>query len=110
MVARQVWLTFSIAIVFLGCGGGESPKTGTGGSAGGSCVPGSTQACFGPGACRGGQQCLPDRSGWGPCDCGAAGNSGSGGRIGSGDARSTGGPGAPGGSACVSGSGGRHLF
>lgn len=34
------------------------------------CVPGSTQACVGPGACRGGQACLPNSSGYGPCDCG----------------------------------------
>jgi hypothetical protein len=34
------------------------------------CVPGATQACVGPGACRGGQQCLPDGTAFGPCDCG----------------------------------------
>lgn len=34
-----------------------------------ACVPGVTQACAGPGACRGGQACLPDGSGFGPCDC-----------------------------------------
>jgi hypothetical protein len=37
-----------------------------------SCVPGATQACVGPGACTGGQACLPDGSGFGPCNCGAA--------------------------------------
>jgi len=36
------------------------------------CVPGATQACVGPGACRGGQACLPDGSGFGPCDCAGA--------------------------------------
>ena len=36
-----------------------------------SCVPGSTQACVGAAACPGGQACLPDGSGFGPCDCGA---------------------------------------
>lgn len=36
------------------------------------CVPGSTQQCVGPGACSGGQACLPDGSGFGPCDCGPA--------------------------------------
>src|SRR6188768_41796 len=32
-----------------------------------ACVPGATQACVGPGACSGGQSCLPDGSGFGPC-------------------------------------------
>jgi len=35
-----------------------------------ACVPGATQRCVGPGACAGGQACLPDGSGFGPCDCG----------------------------------------
>lgn len=34
------------------------------------CVPNSTQECVGPGACRGGQSCLPDGSGYTECDCG----------------------------------------
>ncbi len=37
-----------------------------------ACVPGATQSCVGPGACSGGQSCLPDGSGFGACDCGAA--------------------------------------
>jgi len=37
-----------------------------------ACVPGATQACVGSGACSGGQACLPDGSGFGACDCGAA--------------------------------------
>lgn len=37
-----------------------------------TCTPGETRACVGPGACRGGQSCLPDRSGFGACDCGPA--------------------------------------
>lgn len=36
------------------------------------CVPGASQACVGPGGCQGGQVCLADGSGLGPCDCGAA--------------------------------------
>jgi len=36
------------------------------------CVPGSTQACVGPGGCSGGQSCLADGSGYGACDCGGA--------------------------------------
>jgi hypothetical protein len=35
------------------------------------CVPGTTQACVGAAACSGGQACLADGSGFGPCDCGA---------------------------------------
>ncbi len=35
-----------------------------------ACVPGATQTCVGPGACAGGQSCLPDGSGFGACDCG----------------------------------------
>jgi hypothetical protein len=37
-----------------------------------ACIPGSTQACVGPGACSGGQACSSDGSGFGPCDCGGA--------------------------------------
>jgi hypothetical protein len=36
------------------------------------CTPGGTQRCVGPGACEGGQSCLPDGSGYGACDCGKA--------------------------------------
>jgi hypothetical protein len=36
-----------------------------------ACIPGETQRCVGPGACEGGQACLPDGSGFGPCDCGS---------------------------------------
>jgi hypothetical protein len=35
------------------------------------CVPGVTQACLGPGACRGAQACLVDGRGYGACDCGS---------------------------------------
>jgi hypothetical protein len=33
------------------------------------CTPGTTQECTGGGGCRGGQSCLLDASGFGPCDC-----------------------------------------
>jgi hypothetical protein len=33
------------------------------------CATGQTRVCVGPGACRGGQACLPDGSGFGNCDC-----------------------------------------
>ena len=36
------------------------------------CVPGTTQECMGPGACRGAQSCLADRTGFSNCDCGSA--------------------------------------
>jgi hypothetical protein len=34
------------------------------------CVPNATQECVGAGACKGGQSCLPDGSGFSECDCG----------------------------------------
>ncbi|HVZ74608.1 MAG TPA: hypothetical protein VHJ20_19635 [Polyangia bacterium] len=36
-----------------------------------ACTPGATQTCVGPAACQGGQACLPDGSGFAPCDCGS---------------------------------------
>ena len=35
-----------------------------------ACVPGSTQACVGPGGCKGGQACLAAGVAFGLCDCG----------------------------------------
>jgi hypothetical protein len=42
------------------------------------CIPGVTQLCLGPAACRGAQACLADGRGYGACDCGpaAAGDAG----------------------------------
>jgi hypothetical protein len=37
-----------------------------------SCSKGQTRECIGAGACKGGQTCLPDGSGFGACDCGPA--------------------------------------
>lgn len=34
------------------------------------CTRGQTRECVGPGACKGGQMCLPDGTGFGACDCG----------------------------------------
>lgn len=51
--------------------GGAGGSTSSGGS-GSVCAPGESVECVGPGACRGGQVCLPDGSGYGPCDCGDA--------------------------------------
>ena len=36
-----------------------------------ACVPGTTQACTGPGGCKGGQACASDGSRYEPCDCGS---------------------------------------
>jgi hypothetical protein len=47
--------------------GGAAPP-----SPGRTCFPGATQACTGPAACHGGQQCLADGLAFGPCDCGGA--------------------------------------
>lgn len=38
------------------------------------CVPGVTQLCLGPAACRGAQACLADGKGFGACDCGSQGS------------------------------------
>lgn len=38
-----------------------------------ACTPGETQMCVGPAACRGGQACRSDGSGFEPCDCGSTG-------------------------------------
>jgi hypothetical protein len=46
------------------------------------CVPGATQTCVGPGACRGGQSCAPDGSGFSRCDCGGLGATDAGGGVG----------------------------
>lgn len=35
-----------------------------------ACAPNETRMCYGPGACQGGQYCLPDGSGFSGCDCG----------------------------------------
>ena len=37
-----------------------------------ACAIGETRACVGAGACKGGQACLADGSGFGSCDCGSA--------------------------------------
>ena len=36
----------------------------------GVCRPGETQTCVGAGACKGGQACKSDGTGFEPCDCG----------------------------------------
>jgi len=41
-----------------------------------ACSPNETRICYGPGACQGGQYCLPDGSAYSACDCGAKGDAG----------------------------------
>jgi hypothetical protein len=58
-----------------GSGQGASGGSGGNGASGGSgavlCTPGQSIACVGPGACQGGQVCMPAGNGYGPCECGA---------------------------------------
>jgi hypothetical protein len=55
---------------------GQSAEPGSAGPAGQAvhkaCTPGETQMCVGPAACRGGQACRSDGSGFEPCDCGSS--------------------------------------
>jgi hypothetical protein len=48
----------------------SSGEGGTGVPGSGVCEPGATRECVGTAACRGGQGCLSDGSGWSRCDCG----------------------------------------
>lgn len=58
-----------------GGGGGTTSATGSGGGNGsgggaaGTCTPGDTQTCVGPGACDGGQSCNDAGTGWSTCEC-----------------------------------------
>ena len=61
--------------LFLGCAGGDSGQTDTGG--GSPCVPGAQAACACPGGVEGVQVCRPDGSGYDACQC-EEGSSGSG--------------------------------
>lgn len=104
----RLW-TLALVAMVAACGsddGGSVPgspaPTGMGGAGSGgapsqSCVPGTTIACLGPGACQGAQPCKADGSGYEPCDCGG-GSAGAGGA--SGGAGGAGGQGA-GGKVCV---------
>lgn len=104
------WMLRAAALgaLAIACGSDEDP-----GGAAALCSTGETRTCVGPGACQGGQSCLPDGSGFGPCDCGAAtggsggsagGSGGSVGIGGTGGASAGGTAGATGGSSGVGGS------
>lgn len=64
---------FALALVAMasaGCGDDDGPA--------GACTPGESVACVGAGGCSGGQVCLPDGTGFGPCDCGGGMDAGGG--------------------------------
>jgi hypothetical protein len=48
----------------------DKPKAEPSPGAAAVCTAGETRACVGTAACKGGQACLPDGKGFGPCDCG----------------------------------------
>lgn len=48
----------------------EATSTASSPAAPAGCTAGETRTCVGPAACKGGQACLPDGKGFGPCDCG----------------------------------------
>jgi|SoiMethySBSTD1v2_1073268.scaffolds.fasta_scaffold06847_5 hypothetical protein len=110
----RLWQVVVALLVPVSCGGDDEPPA----APAIRCRQGDTRQCMGPGRCVGGQQCLPDGSGFGTCDCGIGGTggaSGSGGQIGgAGDGGSLGslgsggvsGAGAVGGSAGTGGSSG----
>lgn len=78
-------MSFASACLYAACDKGN-----------GDCTPGSTQACFGPGACTGAQLCAADGKGYEACDCSqSAGGMSAGGEGGA----STAGGGGTGGSA-----------
>lgn len=55
---------FLLSSLAASCGTEDSPQPLR-------CLPGQTQLCYGPGACQGAQQCLPDGNAYSACDCGA---------------------------------------
>ena len=80
------WPGWVMIALLGGCSGADqdskskSDVTGSAGAMGTSgqppaapkvCVPGTTNACLGPGQCSGAQVCLESEAGWGPCDCGS---------------------------------------
>ena len=57
---------------WLACSGSDEASPlyqGTAGADGASCIPGTTQACLGPGACDGVQSCNSEGNAYGACDC-----------------------------------------
>lgn len=63
------------ADVLLSVDGSGEPKRSSsdaGAKSSKACTTGQTRECVGAAACKGGQACLPDGSGYGACDCGPA--------------------------------------
>lgn len=48
----------------------QKPEAATTPTPAAGCTAGETRTCVGAAACKGGQACLPDGKGFGPCDCG----------------------------------------
>jgi hypothetical protein len=60
------------ALLSIGKGPADASKPTTPSA---SCSAGETRTCVGPGACKGGQACLANGTGFGACDCGGAASS-----------------------------------
>ena len=60
------------ANVLLSIDSSKGDATATPATSAAACTVGQTRECIGVGACKGGQTCLADRSGFGSCDCGPA--------------------------------------
>jgi len=61
-IAKRVlgWcLSFGLVVSVAACNDTPAEK----------CTPGESKACVGAGGCSGGQACLSDGTGFGPCDC-----------------------------------------
>lgn len=93
MIQRGLWALVLGVSGVVGCAAGDTGGAGTGSttgaggditggttSGGGLCVPGKQDACACPGGTMGVQACLPDGSGYAPCQCG--GGTGAGGGTG----------------------------
>jgi hypothetical protein len=72
---RKVLLLGALLALGAGCGSKASSADDGGVDAPGDalprvCVPGRAVACTGPAGCAGGQVCVANGTGYGPCDCG----------------------------------------
>ena len=101
---RWPWIA-ACAAILMACGNtvtvlqDDDPQAGV-------CVPGATNACYGPGQCRGVQICIADGTGWGSCDCGSGANGNAGGAGATGNTGGTGATGNAGGSGAIGNTGG----
>jgi xyloglucan-specific endo-beta-1,4-glucanase len=62
----KAMFALSCTVLVSGCDSDSGQK-----QASVSCAPFDTQDCWGPGACKGGQMCQADGTGWTQCDCGS---------------------------------------